>query len=262
MVDNKANKVKPYIIAVVNQKGGVGKTTTVLNLASGLVKAKKKVLVIDIDPQANATTGSGIKKNNLSISVYDVLLGHANINKAIVHSPNCEYYILPANRNLSGSEIELINLEQREYRLRDALQQIEQDFDFILIDCPPSLNLLTLNGLAVAQYLLVPIQCEYYALEGLTDLLNIITKLKININSRLELLGVVRTMFDKRNNLANQVAAQLQHHFGEKLFKTAIPRNVRLAEAPSFGMSAVVLDQTTLGSKAYLSLTKELLKRL
>ncbi len=251
------------IIAVVNQKGGVGKTTSVINIASGLVKKNKKVLVIDIDPQANATTGSGVEKNQLIHSVYDVILGNISISEGVLQSKSGGFDILPANRNLAGAEIELVDLSEREIRLKKALAKISNQYDFILIDCPPSLSLLTLNGLSASNYLLVPIQCEYYALEGLTDLLNTINRLKTSgLNSKIELLGIVRTMFDQRNNLANQVSMQLEQHFGNKVFKTHIPRNVRLAEAPSFGMPAINLDLEASGSQAYMALVKELIKKM
>jgi chromosome partitioning protein len=250
------------IIAIANQKGGVGKTTCVLNIGSSLVKKRKKVLVVDLDPQGNATTGSGIDKSSLTNSVYDVLLEHVAIADAIVKSDTNGFDILPANRHLAGAEIELIDLNKREYRLQQALMKVSGQYDIILIDCPPALSLLTINGLTSANYLVVPIQCEYYALEGLTDLLNTVNRLTGGINPQLKVLGLVRTMYDKRNNLALQVSEQLNMHFKQELFKTYIPRNVRLAEAPSFGMSGVVLDRDAIGAKAYLQLTQELVNRL
>jgi chromosome partitioning protein len=247
------------IIAIANQKGGVGKTTSIINIGSGLVKyGKKRVLIVDLDPQGNATTGSGIEKNSLEVSIYDVMLKHSEIHDAILKSETCGYDILPANRNLAGAEIELVNTPNREYQLKEVLSKVSSSYDVILIDCPPSLNLLTLNGLAAANKLIVPIQCEYYALEGLTDLLNTVELLKNGINPNLELLGLIRTMFDSRNNLAQQVSAELSKHFGDKVFKTSIPRNVRLAEAPSFGVAAILLDTTATGSVAYKALAKEL----
>ena len=249
------------IIAVANQKGGVGKTTSVINIASCLAK-KNKILVVDLDPQANTTTGSGIEKNELKLSVYDVLLKQNPIDDVIIKSTSCGYDILPANRNLAGSEIELVNGTHREFRLKEALTTVSSKYDAILIDCPPSLSLLTLNGLSASNKLIVPIQCEYYALEGLTDLLNTVNRIKNGMNPDLELIGLIRTMFDSRNNLALQVSEELTKHFADKVFTTFIPRNVRLAEAPSHGVAAVLLDESASGSIAYIALAKEIKKLL
>lgn len=250
------------IIAFANQKGGVGKTTSVINVASILALKGKKVLLIDLDPQGNATTGCGIEKNTLSTSTYEVLIGEVNINDAVIHSINGGFDILGANRNLAGCEIELVNMDKREYKLKQAVSELATQYDFILMDCPPSLSLLTLNGLACASYVVVPLQCEYYALEGITDLLNTISRITQGINPNLEVLGIIRTMFDRRNNLAQQVSEQLSIHFKDKLLKTYVPRNVRLAEAPSFGLPVIKLDKTALGAIAYTNITKELLSKL
>ncbi len=249
------------IIAVTNQKGGVGKTTTSVNLAAGLAKAGKRVLLVDLDPQGNATMGSGIDKRELKQTVYQVLLGLATIETVKRHSEAGGYDILPANRELAGAEIELVGLDHRETRLKAALEPIASGYDFILLDCPPALNMLTINGLAASDAVMIPMQCEYYALEGLTDLVNTIKRVRQNLNPKLEIEGLLRTMFDPRNTLALQVSSQLQSHFGTKVYTTVIPRNVRLAEAPSFGVSAISFDATCKGSLAYLALVSEVLER-
>ncbi len=250
------------IIVVANQKGGVGKTTTVLNLATALHKLRKKVLVIDIDPQGNATTGCGIDKSTLKNSVYDLLVNDVDVNTIIIKSESCGFDIIPTNRHLSGAEIELIDVDKREFILKNALSKLKTSYDVILVDCPPSLSLLTINALSAANSILVPIQCEYYALEGLSDLLNTINLMQKKLNPKLKLLGIVRTMFDKRNNLAQDVSEQLVEHFGDKVFYASIPRSVRLAEAPSYGTSTVALDPNSIGADAYMRLAKEVIKIL
>ncbi len=249
------------ILAITNQKGGVGKTTTGVNLAASLAATKQRVLLIDLDPQGNATMGSGVDKRTLERTVYHLLLGEAAIGQVIVRSTSGNYDVLPANRELAGAEIELVDIEHRETRLKSALVTVEQDYDFVLIDCPPALNLLTVNGLCAAHAVLIPMQCEYYALEGLSDLVQTIKKVRTHLNPQLQIEGLLRTMFDPRNTLAQQVSAQLQQHFGDKLYRTVIPRNVRLAEAPSHGLPALGLDQTSKGAQAYLALAGEMLNR-
>jgi len=247
------------VLAITNQKGGVGKTTTTVNLAASLAAAKKRVLLIDLDPQGNATMGSAVDKARLTITVYDVLLGTKSVREASIYSEAGKYDILPANRELAGAEIELVDIENRETRLRDSLQSVQDDYDFILIDCPPALNLLTLNGLCAAKSVMIPMQCEYYALEGLSDLVNTIRKVRANLNADLQIEGLLRTMYDPRNSLAQQVSEQLLQHFGDKVYRTVIPRNVRLAEAPSFGLPALYHDKDSRGTQAYLALAGELL---
>lgn len=250
------------IFCVANQKGGVGKTTTTVNLAAGLTKLGHRVLLIDLDPQGNATMGSGIDKHDLKPSVYDVLLEWVPIAQAKRRAPDCGYDVLGSNRDLAGAEIELVDLDHRETRLRQALAKVDAEYDVVLIDCPPSLNLLTLNGLCCAHGVVVPMQCEYFALEGLSDLVNTVKQVHANLNPQLELIGLLRIMFDPRITLQQQVSEQIKTHFGDKVFDTVIPRNVRLAEAPSFGLPGLVFDPSSRGAKAFVEFAQELQDKL
>ena len=249
------------IYAVVNQKGGVGKTTTSVNLAAGLAATGRRVLLVDLDPQGNATTGSGVDKRSVSRTVYQVLLGLGEVASIRVPSEAGKYDLLPANRELAGAEIDLVDLPNREGRLKAALAVAANDYDFVLIDCPPSLSLLTINGLVAAAEVLIPMQCEYYALEGLSDLVGTIKRVRANLNPALEIGGLLRTMYDPRNTLSQHVSAQLEQHFGDKVFNTLVPRNVRLAEAPSYGVPAIVWDPASKGALAYRAFTDEILAR-
>ena len=250
------------VFCVANQKGGVGKTTTTVNLAAGLALTGQRVLMVDLDPQGNATMGSGIDKRALPLSVYDVLLESASVAEARVRSEKGGYDLLGANRELAGAEVELVGLERRDQRLRGALQAVAGDYDFVLIDCPPSLSLLTLNGLCSAHGVIVPMQCEYFALEGLSDLVNTIKQVHANLNRELQVIGLLRVMFDPRITLQNQVSEQLKAHFGDKVFDTVIPRNVRLAEAPSYGQPGVVFDPSSKGAMAFVAFARELVRRV
>jgi len=250
------------IFCIANQKGGVGKTTTTVNLAAGLSKIGKRVLVVDLDPQGNATTGSGVDKRALTLTVYDVLLENASIAEARVRSEKAGYDVLGANRELAGAEVELVQLERRDKRLRGALTAVQTEYDFVLIDCPPSLSMLTLNGLCGAHGVVVPMQCEYFALEGLSDLVNTIKQVHANLNPELEIIGLLRVMFDPRITLQQQVSEQLKTHFGDKVFNTVIPRNVRLAEAPSYGLPGVVFDPASKGAQAFVEFAQEMSQRL
>jgi chromosome partitioning protein len=251
----------PRVIAVVNQKGGVGKTTTSVNLSAALAQAGRRVLLVDLDPQGNATMGSGIDKRTVARTVYHALLGLGELAGIRTRAEKGGYDLVPANRDLAGAEVELVALPAREARLKSALERVAADYDFIFIDCPPSLSLLTVNALTAAQRVLIPMQCEYYALEGLSDLVGTIKRVRANLNPSLEIAGLLRTMYDPRNTLSQQVSQQLEAHFGDKVYRTVVPRNVRLAEAPSYGVPAVLWDTASKGAQAYVTLGAEVLER-
>jgi chromosome partitioning protein len=250
------------IFCIANQKGGVGKTTTTVNLAAGLAQLGQRVLMVDLDPQGNATMGSGVDKRNMALSVYDVLLESASVAQALVRSDACGYDVLGANRELAGAEVELVGLERRDQRLKTALAAVADAYDFVLVDCPPSLSLLTLNGLCSANGVIVPMQCEYFALEGVADLKHTIRQVHANLNSDLKIIGLLRVMFDPRITLQQQVSDELKKEFGDDVFNTVIPRNVRLAEAPSYGLPGVVFDPSAKGSLAFVAFAQEMVDRI
>ena len=252
---------QPKIFAITNQKGGVGKTTTAVNLAASLGATKRKILLIDMDPQGNASMACGVDKYDLEITLYEVLTNQAPINNAVHRNLEVGFDLLPSNSDLTAAEVELLEFEEREFQLSKKLDELDTTYDYIFIDCPPSLNMLTVNALVAAKGVIVPIQCEYYALEGLSALMNTIAMVAENINPELKIEGLVRTMYDPRNSLTNDVSEQLFKHFGERVYRTVIPRNVRLAEAPSHGLTALAYDPSSKGAKAYLAMAGELLRR-
>ena len=249
------------VLAVTNQKGGVGKTTTGINLAASLAKTRRRVMLIDIDPQGNATAGSGINRDEPEATIYEVLIGTADAESATMVALNGGYDLIPANSNLAGAQVDLMDMERREHRLRLALEPIRDKYDYILIDCPPALNMLTVNALVAANAVMIPMQCEYFAMEGLSSLVSTIRIIRETLNPQLQIEGLLRTMYDARNSLANEVSAQLREHFGDKVYRTIIPRNVRLAEAPSFGKPVIAYDMESKGAQAYLALAGEILRR-
>ena len=255
------SRKQPRIIAIANQKGGVGKTTTAINLGTGLAAIGRRVLVVDLDPQGNASTGLGIDRTNRRISSYDVLMGEASVAEAMAPTAIPGLGIIPSNIDLTGAELELVELPRRAYRLREALAAVEGDFDYVLIDSPPSLNLLTVNALVAAKSVVVPLQCEFFALEGLSMLMKTIERIRVSYNESLEIQGIVLTMYDKRNNLSDQVAQDVRDYLGDKVYQTIIPRNVRVSEAPSHGKPALLYDHKCAGSRAYMQLASEMLRR-
>ncbi|RXZ43662.1 ParA family protein [Crenobacter cavernae] len=250
------------VMAVANQKGGVGKTTTVVNLAAGLAELGRRVLIIDLDPQANATMGCGIDKHGLERSVYHVLIDECETREAVVRSETGGFDVLPANRDLAGADVELVEMMARETRLKVSLADVESDYDYIFIDCPPALNMMTINGFVAADSVIIPMQCEYFALEGLAELSTTLRKIKKWLNPKIEIEGVLRTLFEPQRLLSVQVSEQLKKHYGDKVYNTVIPRNVRLAEAPSYGRPIFAYDRSSRGAKAYAALAAELVSRL